>query len=661
MIVLGIHMGHDACATVIADGTILSLIEKERHTRVKHAAIATVDDIDLALADAGVSVDDVDAVAVTTTQNWPFLFTDPDMFRFAYAPELAGPLAGPETMRADWARFAADMAREEPVGRRRLTDFARFPDTAPLFDSRSDPTDPAAEVLFARQFPLSPRGWAEAGRSGPMLTAARALYGSRDWRQLLRSPFHAPILCTIRGRSIPGAVIPHHLAHAATAFYQSDAEQAAVVTYDGGFQFGRYGYTAGLHAVGEGNALYPLWFNHSHAGNLYRRASDACGLHGMGGPGKLMGLAPYGTPRFHDASFVGTLPEVDARHPRDTGRIVEVLYETAWPYVRHAVAAARDEVEGLPSADPMTRFAQDLAASVQETFEHQALALVETAAQMVRDLGVETTTLCLSGGCALNCPANSRIWRESGFDRVFVPPTCDDSGLAIGAAFYVAHSLMGDPRAGQGADTGGLAYLGRRIPESEVRRSLDDAAGEFDVEEPADPAAAAADDIARGRIIGWVEGRSEIGPRALGHRSIVADPRDPLNLQRVNELKQREQWRPLAPAVLEERMPDWFEGGPPSSPHMLFTASVRNGRLPAITHVDRSARVQTVDGSCGGFRRLIEAFEARADGVPVVMNTSLNGRGEPIVESPSEAVSLFRKSGLDALYLEGRRITRRGN
>ncbi|WP_350090647.1 carbamoyltransferase C-terminal domain-containing protein [Thalassobaculum sp.] len=651
-------MGHDAAVTVVIDGVVQSLIEKERHTRIKHAAIATVVDIDLALADAGIGLESVDAVAVTTTQNWPFLFVDPGRFRFEYAPDLEGVLGGPDFMRQRWAAFASAMMREEAQGRKRLVDFHHYPDTAALFDADTDPSDPKAEVLFARQFPFTPTGWSEVGRPDRITANAAELYGNRDWRELLAGPFHAPIRCTIRGRTLPGAVIPHHLAHAATAFYQSDAERAAVVTYDGGYQTGVYGHAAGIHAVGEGGMLYPIWFNHSHAGNLYRRVADACGLKGMGGPGKLMGLAPYGTPRFHDPSFVGTMGEVRERYPWDRAKIVELLYETAWPYIRNAAALARDEVGALPAPDPLARFPRDMAASVQLTFEEQALGLARTAARLAADLGVAADTLCLSGGCALNCPANSRIWHEAGFARVFVPPSCDDSGLAIGAAFYVAHALFKDPRVHQGADTGGLAYLGRRQSDGEVDRAVRSAGNGLRVEERIDAPAAAAADVAEGAVVGWFEGRSEIGPRALGHRSIVADPRDPRNLNRVNDIKSRERWRPLAPAVLVERHGEWFAGGPPSSPHMLFTARVRSDALPAITHVDGSARVQTVDDSASGFRKLIEAFETRT-GTPVVMNTSLNGRGEPIVENPADALDLFRSSGLDVLYLEGRRVCRR--
>lgn len=162
--------------------------------------------------------------------------------------------------------------------------------------------------------------------------------------------------------------------------------------------------------------------------------------------------------------------------------------------------------------------------------------------------------------------------------------------------------------------------------------------------------------VAQDKVIAWFEGRSEIGPRALGHRSIICDPRQAANWRRVNEIKKREVWRPFAPAVLREKAGAWFDGGPALSPHMLFTSTVRGDGLPAITHVDRSARVQTVGPECGGFRRLIEVFD-RETGTPVVMNTSFNGPGEPIVETPEHAVDFLLNTGIDAVYVDGVKLT----
>ena len=656
MIVLGVHMGHDAAVSLIADGRIVSHIERERLARIKHAAIATRDEISACLSDAGIMIDDVDRIAVTTTQNWPFLFPHPKDFRFRYAPDRADDLHVPGFMRQRWIKWFDQMAGEEARARKRLLDFQRFEDTRDLFADGIDAGAPDSTVLFTQQLPYRPEDWLTHHRSDDVRSGVRSLVSGPDWPRLRAGCFHIPILATIFGREIAGAVIPHHLAHAATAFYGSDSETAAILTHDGGHEVTAFGVTGGLHCIGRGTQLYPLWLNHAVGGNLYRRVADACGFKGMGGPGKLMGLAPYGSPRFHDSSWVGSGNELAERHPAPQGAVPTVLYERAWPYIRDA-AEKSGTPQPIPAPSPLTPFSTDLAASIQETFEQQALDLVSILSELCSIAGIETGTLCLTGGCALNCPANSRVWAEGKFSRVFVPPTCDDSGLAIGAAFYLAHTVMGDERAPQSAEECGSAYLGQHIPDSEVRATLQDGSNEFVIDENIEPGKAAAEDLKSGRVIAWFEGRSEIGPRALGHRSIIADARDKENWRRVNELKSREQWRPLAPAVLAHRAQDWFSGAPEVSPHMLFTAQVDSDHLPAITHVDGSARLQTVDSSSGQFHDLLTQMEA-VTGVPVVLNTSLNGRGQPIVETPDQALELFRRMDLDALYLEGRRITR---
>jgi carbamoyltransferase len=265
--------------------------------------------------------------------------------------------------------------------------------------------------------------------------------------------------------------------------------------------------------------------------------------------------------------------------------------------------------------------------------------------------------IVLSGGVALNCPANTRVARETPFSRVRVAPAVDDSGLPLGAAQAVAHDLLDIPRLPVDPDSTALAYLGRAYGSREIERAIAEAGEAIRVVETDDPADAAAADLAADQVIAWFEGRSEVGPRALGHRSILADVRRPENWKRVNRLKRCEEWRPFAPAVLKEKAADWFDGPLPSA-HMLFTAQVRGTALPAITHVDGSARVQTVGSECGRFRKVLEAFDART-GVPVVMNTSFNGPGEPIVETPEQAVAFLTSSAIDAVYVDGRKLVRK--
>jgi carbamoyltransferase len=301
----------------------------------------------------------------------------------------------------------------------------------------------------------------------------------------------------------------------------------------------------------------------------------------------------------------------------------------------------------------------DLAASTQMLFEECYLQAVRATKGLLHNSGIESDNLCLSGGTALNCPSNSRIFQGGSFGSMFIEPSCGDEGLAIGGALYVHHHLFQNPVSRDPRRLPLSPYLGLEIREADVRRALEACASGIRYEKRSDNPEQAARDIHGNKIIGWFEGRSESGPRALGHRSIVANPMHRENWERVNRIKQREVWRPFAPSVLEEESPNWFKGLPHPSPYMLFTGQVISSSLPAITHVDGSSRIQTVDSSAGDYYRMIKAFH-RLSGVPVVLNTSLNGPGEPIVETPEQALAFFINSELDALYMNGFKITRAG-
>jgi carbamoyltransferase len=299
-------------------------------------------------------------------------------------------------------------------------------------------------------------------------------------------------------------------------------------------------------------------------------------------------------------------------------------------------------------------FAPPLAPGGEFTVAHAALAcsvqrrleevLLDLAAWLHRRTG--DADLVLAGGVALNCVANSRLWREGPFERVWVQPASGDSGTALGAALHVAFEL-GDRPAPMGT-----AALGRGWDDAGLAAALSTAGVVF--EEPDDIADAVAEVLADNGVVAWFQGRSEFGPRALGHRSLLADPRRPENLEKLNDIKGREQFRPVAPMVLAERASEIFYDGPIPSPYMLFTHGVRDGwaeRIPAVVHVDGTARIQTVDlGEEPLVARMLECFEART-GVPVVVNTSLNTAGRPMVDDPRDALECFGSSPVDALAI----------
>ncbi len=239
-----------------------------------------------------------------------------------------------------------------------------------------------------------------------------------------------------------------------------------------------------------------------------------------------------------------------------------------------------------------------------------------------------------------------------------MPPGCDDSGMALGAALLLTHNILDLPHLPRTALTSTGAYLGAPIAKGCTDDAIEHYKKEIQASSVDDIAQDAADALAENKIIGWYEGRSEVGPRALGHRSILSNPAFFDNWKRVNLIKGREEWRPFAPSVLDDDASDWFKDCPLPSPYMLFTAKVKNKKIPAITHVDDTARVQTVTEDCGNYYQLLKHFKALT-GLPVLLNTSFNGPGVPIVETPEQAIEFLIQSDLDYLYIDGYRIEKK--
>jgi carbamoyltransferase len=647
--VLGLQFGHDATAAVVQDGRVRSYVLRERHCRTKHALTLDLGTIEAAMRHAGVSVDDLDCVAVTSTQRLELVVREPERLDIRYRG--TDPFGRPATA---LDRFGdTDHASIAATGSQLLLDMlygGRFADT---YVARAY-AQAFPEHAVLRRDGLGAVPWLDSYLAEPAWDAGLRLAElggvTPAVSERLRYGFHVPVAVRLDGRELPGYAIHHHLAHAASSYYQSGFESAAVLTHDG---FGAASAAtadcnSGMFYLGAGAALYPLWPHRLTAGFLYEHVAYRLGLGVLGGAGKLMGLAAYGTPRFFDRRFVGNSHDFD-------GRWADM--PEAW--VAHCLAAAEHiGYDTGPFGDPGQATAPvnaDTAASTQLLFEVTRQAAVDGLDRQLRNAGRPQTALCLSGGTALNCPSNTAVAGSGRFAQVFVEPACDDGGIAVGAALAAYHSILDRPRPVPAEP--GTAYLGPRYDDADVARALVRAGPAVTVSHCADVAARAAEDLAAGLVVGWFEGRSEAGPRALGHRSVLADPRDPAMWARVNQLKGREWWRPLAPAVLAEHASTWFADCPLPSPYMLFNARVRGAGLPAVTHLDGTARVQTVEPESGEFHRLLTEFHRRS-GIPVVLNTSFNGPGEPIVETPADAVDCFLQLGLDALYLPARRVVR---
>ena len=603
---------HDSAAALVEDGRIVAAAQEERFTRRKHDADYPEQAVSFCLERAGIAPEAVDRV----------VFYDKPFLKF-------------ERLLETGLAFA-------PRG------FRSFRLAAPIW---------ITEKLFQKNL---------------LLRRLRKIAPDAPWEERL-------------------LFAEHHQSHAASAFYPSPFEEAVVLTMDG---VGEWATTSA--AIGYGGDLEvvkEIHFPHS-LGLLYSAFTFHTGFKVNSGEYKVMGLAPYGEPRYAPR----ILDRVLDLKPDGTFRLDLDYFD----YCTGLTMTNRkfDELFGGPPrrpGEPLTRRHRDLAASVQAVVEEAVLRLT-------RSLREETglRNLCLAGGVALNCVANGRVARDGRFEGIWVQPAAGDAGGALGAALAASHRLLGVPRVRastrrrEGGRRAGAAparavvsgdpdamegaFLGPEFDEAAIRSALDARGARYEVLDEDGLVETAAGALAAGRALGWFQGRMEFGPRALGNRSILADPRSPDMQRNLNlKIKYRESFRPFAPSVLAEEAADWFELDR-ESPYMLLVAEVHRKRrlavepparaargaetgfelpaekrseIPAVTHVDGSARVQTVHRETNPlFHALLESFYGKT-GCPVLVNTSFNVRGEPIVCTPEDAFRCFMGTELDALAVGG--------
>ncbi|MFM0249036.1 carbamoyltransferase family protein [Paraburkholderia sediminicola] len=457
--------------------------------------------------------------------------------------------------------------------------------------------------------------------------------------------------------------IDHHVSHASAAFFPGPFSEAAVLCVDG---VGEWATTSAW--VGERNTLHPVWeirFPHS-LGLLYSAMTYFCGFKVDSGEYKLMGLAPYGTPVYYK-TILDNLIDL-----KPDGSFWLNMKYFDYAVGNCMVTEHFATLFGGPRREPEGRITKrefDLAASVQHVLEEALLRIGRTLRKQTGQ-----RNLCLAGGVALNCVANGRLLEARVFDRIWVQPAAGDAGGALGAALAGWHVQMGHARTLGSTDRMKATLLGTSYSNAEIEVMLNGHGAVFERLSDESLATHVAGLLAKGKVVGWFQGRMEFGPRALGARSILGDPRDPTMQSVMNlKIKNRESFRPFAPAVLEEHAQEWF-GLDSASPYMLFVVDVQpahrkpvsasqqtlsgidllncvRSSIPAVTHVDFSARVQTVGKDANPrFRQLLEAFHQQTN-CPVLVNTSFNVRGEPIVETPSNAYLCFMRTQMDYLVV----------
>jgi carbamoyltransferase len=509
------------------------------------------------------------------------------------------------------------------------------------------------ERLLETYVSFAPRGFGSFVRAMPLWFTEK-LHLPREIRRQLGGGYTRRL-----------AFVEHHESHAASAYFPSPFDEAAILTFDGVGE-----WATATMGVGRGNRMQlhaEQRFPHS-PGLLYSAFTYFTGFKVNSGEYKLMGLAPYGEPSYVDR-ILDRLVDL-----RDDGSFrLNLRYFDYCTRLRMTSKHFDELFDGPPRApeSPITQREMDLAASIQHVTEE---IVVRAARHLHATTGM--TNLCMAGGVALNCVANSRILRDTPFERIWVQPAAGDAGGSLGAALFVWHQLLDNERAPQGRDRQRGSFLGPHYNRDDVVACLSRHGATYRlVDDEVELCDLVAGLLADGAVVGWFQGRMEFGPRALGARSILGDPRSPRMQSVMNQkIKFRESFRPFAPAVLLDHVDDWFERtAGEESPYMCLVAPVAAAQrtaaagahahgfdklgvvrstIPAVTHVDLSARLQTVDAERHGrFHLLLERFHRRT-GCPVLVNTSFNVRGEPIVCSPDDAFRCFMATGMDVLVVE---------
>lgn len=661
MFILGLSIGHDASATILRDGNVVAHVLRERHSGIRHHLGIDRSTIELALMQVGISVADLSGVAIAATQQMPCLINDPKYLHFR---EKTDPVIGADAryrlIDNPWWREAKDMLIVE------------------RWRKSSEP--PIQGISYLQQWEKTRRLPMSIHHDWEVLGMLSPLYGPENWLmpyvlqdtadkmasfvQLMEDSiafqgFHFPLDLYIDGRNIPGWFINHHMAHAASSFYSAPFVDGVIFTHDGGT-----GIDSGFVFLGTDSKITGLGPHYLECGQFYDYVAERLGLGAMGGAGKLMGLAPYGRGILDSKIPIGTRLDWErwaSNLTESAGiNIYEVLFDAL---IEEGKTLGLDTTKIGQAEYVLQGCAPEIAHAVQRMLEESIKASVLSVSEALvqSGLGKVTNNLCLSGGVALNCPSNSELWNTGRFDNIHIEPHCEDGGLSIGAAQYVYHNLIhGKAKSSKSNLTSSYAMVGPRFA-GDINKILDEHKESILWEKFDDWTAEVARLISSDNIIAIYYGCYETGPRALGHRSILANPGVAENWERVNTIKRREKWRPFAPAVLADDFHEWFEKGPSSSPFMLFTHQVRSEKtplLPAVTHVDGSSRVQTVT-KCDSplYDCLIHLKNAGFP--PVVLNTSFNGPGQPIVQRLEDAIEMLINTGLDAVFMEGIKITKK--
>ncbi len=627
--VLGLHFGHDAHACIFSDGRLLSCVHRERISGVKHHAGLNKETINACLEFSQISLEDITHTAITNTQYREFIFEDPEFLSFIYGPSQINKSIDElfekniASTRLGVTSEIADTIKGNGPQRLRHAHQLQYPDLSSFIDKNNASWKTKhAPYLLTQRDELNAITTSSVERH-------QKLSSLEKWAE---SNLYMPVQCQLGTRLVPGLMIDHHYAHCCSSAAKANSNRDSLIFSADGSGASLLGNLAAVLLKGK---LYPFLLTSFSGGQFYEAAADQLGLD----CGKFMGLSGYGKPSH----------ELLASIPKDK------LLQINIPEIINCLAATRWN-SALSLDDLLSKNNVDFAATCQSIFELQYIYIIQSLKSVAKSsLGRDLDNIILSGGCALNCPSNALLAEKYGYENIYIEPACTDEGLAVGAAIATINVIDGSPLSIDVAGKKALRspYLGMKTTNKNqinIEKFCADNSLELAQIEGVNWPQIIAHKLLRGDIGFIIKGTSEVGPRALGNRSIVAYPKNINACKDVNNIKLREQWRPLAPAVLESSFDKLYFG--PKNPYMLMTNSIKKQSFPSTTHVDGSARVQVVYPENENFYKILTAMENITHDAEAILNTSFNRKNEAIINTLDTALDFFLVSKASFILLD---------
>ncbi len=641
MIILGLSLGQDASVAVIRDGKILCHILRERHSGYRNHYGLDYKTIERALKESSLSIEDIDYCAVTSTQHLPALINNKSLFSLQDCSDL------------DSFPFILDRINATSALKNKKAD--NFFNECKKIRKLPKPIHKDWELIFYASPVYGPKAWHTPFKFKHIPFKLNQFLNDGALKAVL---YHS-IEVEIKGHKISSFFIFHHLAHAASSYYSSSFDLSLIFTHDNGI-----GLESGFMFIGNKNSIFPIGPHYLECGKFYEYVAHECGFDALGGHGKLMSLSSYGRGILDNLLPMGTICDWLAWEKK----AFSTTYNNNAPYASMLnILLSEGNKKDLNcvsfgnKAAIFSNITKEIAFATQKHTEKTILATIQSAKETLQAQQLGSSNLCFSGEIALNCSLNSNLWSSNLFKQLHIEPQCEDGGISIGAAQFVYYHIFNQKKRTI-KKTNILnsqdAMLGITYSHEKVEKAIQKFEKYIIVEQTSNWIERAVTDIAKNFIIGIFQGKSETGPRALGNRSILAHPGYKENWERVNIFKGREKWCPFASIILEEELFDWFELGPNISPFLHFTYKIKDNKknlIPAIIHVDQTSRVQTVNQKDGHLYPLLKNLR-KVCGIPLVMKTSFNGPGQPIIEYPESAIEFLLNSTLSALYIHKYRI-----